>query len=142
MKSKFYEHRQNARRRNIEFNLTYDEWMNIWIQSGYWEQRGRAKGKYVMCRNNDIGPYAVGNVYIGLMEVNAGEARSGDKSNKIHVEKIRQALLGKKKTNTAIKNNSIAQLHRPKYNCPHCDKIISGMGNVKQHIANKHGIAA
>jgi hypothetical protein len=142
MKSKFYEHRQNARRRNIEFNLTYDEWMNIWVQSGHWNERGRGLGKYAMCRYGDQGPYEVGNVYIDLCEVNAQQARLGDKNTKAHIAKIRKALTGKKKTMTAIKNNSFAQLNRTKYNCPHCNKLISGMGNVKQHIVNKHRIAA
>jgi hypothetical protein len=142
MKIKYYEHKQNAKRRNIPFLLTYNEWISIWKQSGHWEERGLGKGKYVMCRYNDIGPYSINNVYIDLMEVNAGQARLGDRSTKEHSQKISQALKGKSKSASAVRNNAIAQLSRPKYNCPHCNKLISGQGNVKQHIASKHGIAA
>lgn len=142
MKSKYYEHRQNARRRNIEFALTYNEWIDIWMQSGHWEKRGRGAGKYVMCRYGDTGPYAVGNVYIDTQEHNGYLANAGKTQNLNHINKRKEALTGKKKSTIAIQNNTLAQLQRPKYNCPHCNKLISGMGNVKQHIANKHGIAA
>jgi hypothetical protein len=142
MKSKYYEHRQNARRRKIEFILTYDEWMNIWLQSGHWENRGRGADKYAMCRYNDIGPYSVNNVYIDLNRTNSGLARIGDKNSIEHTNKIIKALKGKQKTIAHKIKNSIGQLKRPKYNCPHCNKIISGMGNVKQHVAHKHGIIA
>lgn len=142
MKSKYYEHRQNARRRNIEFNLSYNEWINIWMQSGHWEERGRGANKYAMCRFNDIGPYSINNVYIDLNKTNSGLARAGDKNSTEHTKKIIQALKGKKKTLEHKLKNSIGQLNRSKYNCPHCNQLISGMGNVKQHIASKHGIAA
>ena len=142
MKTKYNEHRQNAYRRKIEFNLTYDEWMNIWLQSGHWQDRGRGAGKYVMCRYGDVGPYAIGNVYIGTQEHNGYVANVGRQQDPSSVVKRSKALKNKKKTSTAIKNNALAQLQRPKYNCPHCNKNISGMGNVKQHIASKHGNAA
>ena len=40
------------------------------MKSGRWEQRGRARDKYVMCRRNDTGPYSVSNVYIATLSHN------------------------------------------------------------------------
>jgi hypothetical protein len=65
----------------IEFKLTFDEWWDIWQQSGKWSDRGRNKGKYQMCRNNDIGHYEVGNVTIQTRESNDIDM---DKSNCIN----------------------------------------------------------
>jgi DNA-binding CsgD family transcriptional regulator len=62
--------RRNARIRGIEWNLTRWEWWEIWSGSGVWEQRGRTRDRYVMCRVNDIGPYAVGNVFIATASDN------------------------------------------------------------------------
>jgi len=137
-KQRYWEHKQNAKRRGIDFELTFDEWLNVWQQSGKWDLRGRGKGSYVMSRVNDIGAYKIGNVYINVQEHNAKEARLGIKSTTQHSQKISNALRGKKKTAKAVLNNSLAQLSRPKYECKHCDQLISGAGNLKQHIAHKH----
>ena len=34
--------------------------------------------------------------------------------------------------------NRKAQLVRAKYDCPYCDQLVSGKGNLKQHIKSKH----
>jgi hypothetical protein len=54
----------NAARRKIEFLLTFEEWLEIWVSSGYLAERGRKSHQYCMGRYGDKGPYAVGNVYI------------------------------------------------------------------------------
>jgi hypothetical protein len=56
--------RVNAKRRGIEWRLTFVQWWDIWQRSGHWEERGRGHG-FAMCRYGDKGPYAVNNVYIG-----------------------------------------------------------------------------
>lgn len=66
-------HKHNAAVRGIEFKLTFDQWWGIWQRSGHWEKRGNRKGHYVMCRKGDIGPYAVGNVYIGSFSHNTAD---------------------------------------------------------------------
>ncbi len=55
--------RRNAFHRRIGWELNLWQWWSIWQQSGKWAQRGRGQG-YVMCRTGDLGPYAVGNVFI------------------------------------------------------------------------------
>lgn len=137
-KQRYFEHKQNAKRRNIPFELSLTEWTNIWQDSGKWELRGKGKGSYVMSRIGDTGSYSVDNVYINLNETNSSEARKGQKSSIEHANAISVALKGKKKSKDAVANNAISQLNRPKYTCQHCNRLISGAGNLKQHIASKH----
>lgn len=66
----FNSQRQNARSRGISWDLKLWEWWQIWQQSGKWDERGRGKGKYVMCRFGDVGAYEAGNVYIATCEHN------------------------------------------------------------------------
>lgn len=62
---------------SIEWHLTFDEWMQIWVDSGHWEQRGRGIGKYCMSRLNDIGHYVINNVTIKLHTDNTSEGNLG-----------------------------------------------------------------
>jgi hypothetical protein len=57
-------------RRNVQWDLTFEDWLDIWLQSGHLHERGKGIGKYCMARKNDAGPYAVGNVYITLHQQN------------------------------------------------------------------------
>lgn len=54
----------NAEIRDIEFLLTFEEWLKLWADSGHFEERGCRKGQYVMARFGDKGPYTVENVRI------------------------------------------------------------------------------
>jgi hypothetical protein len=84
----FREAVRNARARDIEFLLTYSEWLKVWQDSGHLSERGRKLGQYVMARFGDKGPYAVGNVRIititenlaeGVVNRNLGDSiRAGD----------------------------------------------------------------
>jgi hypothetical protein len=56
--------------RGIPFRLTFAEWWKIWKDSGLYHLRGR----FVMHRINDEGPYAVGNVEIISKSDNFREA--------------------------------------------------------------------
>lgn len=70
----FNSQRHNAEKRGIGWELTFWQWWTIWQQSGHWSERGRGQG-YVMCRRGDVGPYAVGNVFIDKATVNSSEGR-------------------------------------------------------------------
>jgi len=70
---RYIEHRENARKRNIAFLLTFDEWWDLWQQSGKWDQRGNRRGKYCMARFGDRGAYEIGNVSICPIETNRSE---------------------------------------------------------------------
>lgn len=67
--------RKSARERGVAWEMTFEEWLAVWVESGKWEQRGRKKGQYVMARHGDVGPYKVGNVSIVTTEQNIREAR-------------------------------------------------------------------
>jgi hypothetical protein len=80
-KRKFWDQRQNARYRGIQWELTYDQWITIWLGSGQWHNRGiKSRDAYVMSRLGDQGPYSVDNVeiktnYDNVMEGNLGRKK-------------------------------------------------------------------
>jgi hypothetical protein len=67
----FTTQRNNARNRDIEWNLTLWQWWAVWRESRKWEQRGRSGDSFVMCRFKDDGPYEIGNVYIATLRHNS-----------------------------------------------------------------------
>ena len=75
LRQKFSSHRSDAKRRGIPFLLTFEEWLDIWSESGKLEQRGNRSGRYVMARYGDKGAYEPDNVRIILFEENAREKR-------------------------------------------------------------------
>lgn len=77
--SAFVSQRASAKARGIGFEMTFDEWREIWKKSGHWRDRGNRKGQYVMARHGDAGPYAVGNVSIIAFEENVRLGRLGYK---------------------------------------------------------------
>lgn len=77
----FNNHRQNAKKRGIEFHFAYEEWIAWWKQhlgSTWHKKRGFKAGGYVMARNKDKGPYSCNNVSCMLREDNLrDQARNG-----------------------------------------------------------------
>lgn len=69
-KKAFKEQIKHAKRRNINWEFSYSEWLELWLVSGKWLDRGRSRGQYQLCRYGDCGPYSVKNCYIGLVEQN------------------------------------------------------------------------
>lgn len=88
--------RAQAKRRKVEFNISFEDWMYVWLDSGYWTLRGKGKGTYNMSRRNDVGPYAVDNVFIQSHEKNASDGHKG--IPKTTEEKLKNSLaqLGEK----------------------------------------------
>lgn len=72
-KGQYSVQKRKAKQRQIEWRLSFDDWWNIWQESGHWEERGDSKGKYCMSRYGDTGPYSVENVYINKFEDNTKE---------------------------------------------------------------------
>lgn len=67
--SAYYFQKRHAKRRGIDFTLTYPEWLEWWGEDI--TKRGRGLGKLQMCRNNDSGPYSLSNIYKGSHEHNS-----------------------------------------------------------------------
>ena len=53
---------KKAVQRGVGFELSFSQWWSIWAP--YYHLRGQGKNGLVMGRNNDVGPYAIGNVYL------------------------------------------------------------------------------
>ncbi len=51
-----------AARRGIPWEMTFEEWWGFWAT--WYHARGAGKNALCMGRNNDIGPYRIGNVYL------------------------------------------------------------------------------
>lgn len=64
-KGRYTRHKANAKRRGVEFLLSFEDWLGIWVASTYWGVRG-----YSMNRLGDVGAYVKGNVYIGTVRSN------------------------------------------------------------------------
>lgn len=76
----FKTQKNNARHRGIEWRLSLLEWHEIWVRSGRLKERGLGKGRYVMSRIADQGPYSTDNVVIKTHEENSSESRAMDKA--------------------------------------------------------------
>jgi hypothetical protein len=74
MANAYAEQRKNAAKRGISWEFTFPEWVKVWCDSGKWEQRGCARGKYCMSRHGDAGPYSAGNVSIKPFIENSAES--------------------------------------------------------------------
>lgn len=97
---RFSTHKSNSKRRNIEFNLTFKEWLDIWSESGCINESGKFKNNYVMARKYDTGAYEVGNVSIvktvdNLSEIAINRALKtiSAHANK-SIEQIKEAVYG------------------------------------------------
>lgn len=76
--SRFKQQRWRALDRGVGWEMTFDEWMKVWLDSGHWHERGIRAGGYVMGRKGDVGPYSVDNVQIIPHEQNISD---GSKNN-------------------------------------------------------------
>lgn len=61
---RFQQQCAGAKRRGIEWAISFEEWLAVWEASGKWESRGIGRARYVMARFGDVGPYAASNVEI------------------------------------------------------------------------------
>ena len=93
---RYHRHKCVAKQRNVPFELTYDEWIIIWTESGKYDMMGSGNGKYCMSRQNDIGPYSVNNVFIQLHTENQIQGVKGRKKTKQHIDNWRQSFCKKK----------------------------------------------
>lgn len=106
----FNSQKQSAVKRGIDFSFTFSEWVDWWEQTGHFPERGKTKGCYQMCRYNDVGPYAVGNVYCDTVSSNSSLPTKGKPRPKEYNIKTGDALRGKPKSVTHRRNHAMSQL--------------------------------
>jgi len=61
---------RHAGERGIVWLFTYEEWLEKWLVSGKWFERGRKPEQFCMCRVGDDGPYSNRNCFIATVEEN------------------------------------------------------------------------
>ena len=71
-RGRYSQQRKQAIKRNISWEISFEEWWDIWETSGKWSLRGFGAGKYCMSRYKDTGPYHKDNVTIARTEDNKG----------------------------------------------------------------------
>jgi hypothetical protein len=109
-KSIFVKQKCMAKFREIEWLLTYEEWIDIWDKSGKWDQRGRGVGKYCMSRIGDTGPYSKDNVYINECVKNSGDKFRGTKQSLDTIAKRSNSLKDVKHSHERRLANRLGQL--------------------------------
>ena len=115
----------------IEMRLTFEEWLDIWLESGHWHERGRHKGQYCMSRKDDLGHYEKGNVEIKLSSLNGGEATSRANSGRVLTEEH------KSKVSEAMKTVSFSDEHRRRISEAKTGKPRDEATKAKLSAANK-----
>lgn len=104
-----------AKTRGIEWKLTYEQWLNIWTQSGHLAERGRKKGQYCMSRYGDTGAYEVGNVFIQTHGANITDAKKGKILGPQTVEHRRKVSIAKTGKIRGPQTNEIKQKRLKSY---------------------------
>jgi hypothetical protein len=72
-KHRYHTCRAEALARNIEWQITYEEWYDWWLEQGYdreYPLPNTAHGP-CMCRKGDTGPYHIDNIYMATRQVNS-----------------------------------------------------------------------
>lgn len=127
----FYQQRRNAELRGIEWNLSMGQWWRIWQESGHWDQRGKGFNKYVMCRKNDVGPYAVGNVFIALSTENISSAKHKKSSLPIGVQNSENGKRYRARINVAGRSVALGTFDTPEEAHAEYIKIIKRLDEYK-----------
>ena len=70
---KYTAQKMNARKRGVDWGITFWEWWLIWKRSGKWSFRGKSADGYVMARLKDTGPYSPENVEIITLAQNSSD---------------------------------------------------------------------
>ena len=152
--SKYKAHRKNAKAREVDFKISFDDWMDIWWKSGQWGTRGR--GQSVMMRFGDLGAYEVGNVRIGTQSQNAKEANIGAKRprqpdyvspllgrplTEQHKQAVSRGAKGRKPPNLGkpmgeAQKEKLSVIAKTIVECPHCGKQGGNRIMLRWHFGN------
>jgi len=129
-KKAYTQHKSNAKQRGLEMRMTFDEWKDVWVQSGLWDHRGVGADKYCMCRHNDEGHYEVDNVFIATNSNNLRDGNTGKVLSDGTKAKIADAKLGKERIDLQGDNNP---MHRPEAKA----KMSAAVGGSNNYRAKR-----
>lgn len=115
----FATQRNNAKARDISWELTFWQWWTIWQESGKWDERGRARDAYVMSRFGDAGAYAAGNIYIGTLSENSS-IQPNNPYRKGHPDHAR-VMAETGRPSRAQRGCSIEGCNKPHYGHSYCN---------------------
>ena len=60
----FIQQRNQAQWREEEWTITFEQWKQLWDQSGQWDNRGRERSCYCMTRRDVLEPWTADNAVI------------------------------------------------------------------------------
>ena len=92
--NEYHNHKARSKRRGIDFEFSYDEWIEWW--GADITKRGRKVGQMVMARNGDVGPYCLTNVHKATVEGNVKERFIGPGEQK-RIISLKQTCENRKK---------------------------------------------
>lgn len=74
-RQRYYDQKGHARHRGIEWELTFEQWYQWWLDQGVDKDHPtKVCGQQLcMCRPNDKGPYSLDNIYCGTRSENTKE---------------------------------------------------------------------
>jgi hypothetical protein len=104
--------KNNAKRRSVDFKLTFEQWWDWWQSTGHYSKRGRGKGKFCMGRIGDTGAYELGNIYCSTYEGNTSAAQKGKAISRKTKDKMSLSHQGKTLTQEHKDNISAARKAR------------------------------
>jgi len=117
----------------IQVMMTFDEWLQVWTDSGKLHLRGNGRGKFCMARKDDLGDYAVGNVEIKACEENSREAKLGRPAAACTRTNMSATRTGVAKAQSHKDKIGEAHLALPVVRCPHCSKSGRQGGAMRRH---------
>jgi len=113
--NRYLSHKYNANKRGIDFTISFPDWYKIWVDSGHMDDRGIGKGKFVMSRFKDLGPYEVGNVEIIPAPKNNSDAWKYKKWDLNHGTSLAGMTEDEKKARAAARFKRIYWANPEKY---------------------------
>ena len=147
MKNKYHTQRLGAKQRGIDWQFTYETWVEWWGEDIV--NRGHYSGQLVMARFNDEGPYHPDNVKKITCNENCSEGNKGIPAP----QKARpgplngmygkvSAMRGRKQTQLGLDsivlraNSDQNTLVKEQLTCPHCN-VTTNKGNATRWHFNK-----
>ena len=117
----------------IQVTMTFEEWLQVWTDSGKLHLRGNGRGKFCMARKDDLGDYAVGNVEIKPCEENSREAKLGRSHSACTRDKMSATRAGVSKSQSHKDSIADGLLALPTVRCPHCSTSGRQGGPMQRH---------